>query len=278
METVAIAGVGLIGGSFALAIQKAGFRGRILGVSSPSTIEAAISAGVIHAGATLQEAAEQADLLYLAQPIRTILKTITSIADIVRPGCLVTDAGSTKGEIVSHAVQKLTRCQFLGGHPMAGKTSRGVLSADADLFDGRPYVLTPNNDSDLQLPAAQELLSWVRKIGAVPVVLSPAQHDRTVALTSHLPQLASSALAATLAGRLDDEQLRVSGPGLADTTRLAQSSFEIWEDILMTNSAAIDEALSDYIDKLQIFRQNLTNPYLGKEFEVAAEVARKFRR
>src|SRR5438445_4464662 len=106
METVAIAGVGLIGGSFALAIQKAGFRGRILGVSSPASIEAAISAGVIHGGATLQEAAEQADLLYLAQPIRTILKTITSIADIVRPGCLVTDAGSTKGEIVSHAVQK----------------------------------------------------------------------------------------------------------------------------------------------------------------------------
>jgi prephenate dehydrogenase len=278
METVAIAGVGLIGGSFALAIQKAGFRGRILGVSSPSTIEAAIGAGVIHAGATLQEAAEQADLLYLAQPIRTILKTITSIADIVQPGCLVTDAGSTKGEIVSHAVQKLTRCQFLGGHPLAGKTSRGVLSADADLFDGRPYVLTPNNDSDLQHPAALELVSWVRKIGAHPLVLSPEQHDRTVALTSHLPQLASSALAATLAGRLNDEQLRVSGPGLADTTRLAQSSFEIWEDILMTNSAAIDEALSVYIDKLQIFRQNLTNPYLGKEFEVAAEVARKFRR
>jgi prephenate dehydrogenase len=226
----------------------------------------------------VQEAAEQADLLYLAQPIRTILKTITSIADIVRPGCLVTDAGSTKGEIVSHAVQKLTRCQFLGGHPLAGKTSRGVLSADADLFDGRPYVLTPNNDSDLQHPAALELVSWVRKIGAHPLVLSPEQHDRTVALTSHLPQLASSALAATLAGRLNDEQLRVSGPGLADTTRLAQSSFEIWEDILMTNSAAIDEALGVYIDKLQIFRQNLTNPYLGKEFEVAAEVARKFRR
>src|ERR1700716_3979480 len=96
MNTVAIAGVGLIGGSFALAIRKAGFRGRILGVSSPATIEAAIRLGVICAGVTLEEACAQADLLYLAQPIRIILKTIDTIAEMVREECLITDAGSTK--------------------------------------------------------------------------------------------------------------------------------------------------------------------------------------
>ncbi len=279
METVAIAGVGLIGGSFALALQKAGFRGKILGVSSPATIQAAVDAGVIHAGATLEEAAAEADLLYLAQPIGAILKTIDAIADIVRPECLVTDAGSTKRQIVSRATHQLTRCQFIGGHPMAGKASRGVAEADADLFRGRPYVLTPGGKSDLETPAALQLLSWFEKIGSVLIVLSAQDHDDTVALTSHLPQLASSALASAIAGMLpSDGQLRVSGPGLADTTRLAQSSFEIWEDILITNSDVIDRALEAYIDKLRNFRENLTNPQLREEFVIAAELARKCRR
>ena len=279
MDTVVIAGVGLIGGSFALALRKAGFAGKILGVSSPTTIEAALNAGVIDAGASLEQACAEADLFYLAQPIRPILKTIDTIADMVRPECLVTDAGSTKSEIVTFATERLTRCQFLGGHPMAGKTSRGVAVADADLFQGRPYVLTPNNKFDLETPAALHLVSWLEKIGAIPIVLSPEEHDRTVALTSHLPQLASSALAATLAAKLDsDNQLRVAGPGLSDTTRLAQSSIEIWEDILATNTTAIGQALDAYIDKLRFFRQNLTNPALRKEFEVAAELARKCRR
>src|SRR4051794_35005024 len=112
MRTVAIAGVGLIGGSFALAIRKAGFQGRILGVSSPATIESAIKLGAIDAGATLEEACAQADLLYLAQPIRTILKTIDAIAETVREDCLVTDAGSTKCEIVTLANARFKRGQF----------------------------------------------------------------------------------------------------------------------------------------------------------------------
>ena len=279
METVAIAGVGLIGGSFALALQKAGFRGKILGVSSPATIQAALDAGVIHAGVSLEQACAEADLFYLAQPIRPILKTIDTIADMVRPECLVTDAGSTKSEIVTFAAKRLTRCQFLGGHPMAGKTSRGVAVADADLFQGRPYILTPTNKIDLETAAALHLVFWLEKIGAIPIPLTPEEHDRTVALTSHLPQLSSSALAATLAAKLDgDNQLRISGPGLSDTTRLAQSSIEIWEDILATNTTAIGQALDAYIDKLRFFRQNLTNPVLRKEFEIAAELAGKCRR
>jgi prephenate dehydrogenase len=279
MQTVVIAGVGLIGGSFALALQKAGFHGRILGVSSPATIETALAAGVIHAGATLAEGCRVADLLYLAQPIRTILTTIDKIADLVRPECLVTDAGSTKQEIVTLAERTLTRCQFIGGHPMAGKTSRGVAVADAELFRGRPYVLTPTKKIDLETPAALHLVSWLEKVGAVPMVLTPEEHDRTVALTSHLPQLASSALAATLAAKLTGEdQLRVSGPGLSDTTRLAQSSIEIWEDILATNTEPIAQALDAYIDKLRFFRQNLTNPQMREEFEIAAALASKCRR
>jgi prephenate dehydrogenase len=162
---------------------------------------------------------------------------------------------------------------------MAGKTSRGVAVADAELFRGRPYVLTPTKKIDLETPAALHLVSWLEKVGAVPMVLTPEEHDRTVALTSHLPQLASSALAATLAAKLTgDDQLRVSGPGLSDTTRLAQSSIDIWEDILATNTEPIARALDAYIDKLRFFRQNLTNPQMREEFEIAAALASKCRR
>src|SRR2546423_14368803 len=112
METVAIVGVGLIGGSFALALKKNNYLGKILGVSSPATIEAAIELGAIHAGVTIEEACEQADLIYLAQPIRTILKTIETISQLVRPDCLVPDAGSTKTDIVMAASRLFTRGQF----------------------------------------------------------------------------------------------------------------------------------------------------------------------
>ncbi|HSV13378.1 MAG TPA: prephenate dehydrogenase/arogenate dehydrogenase family protein, partial [Tepidisphaeraceae bacterium] len=135
MNTVAIAGVGLIGGSFALALRKAGFQGTIIGVSSPATVQKALSLGVIDEAMPLAEAVSAADLVYLAQPISQILETL----DVLDTDALVTDAGSTKAVICDRA-RRLKR--FVGGHPMAGKESRGVEHADADLFRGRPYVLT----------------------------------------------------------------------------------------------------------------------------------------
>ena len=121
MRTVAIFGVGLIGGSFALALRRAGFQGKILGVSSAATLERAVSLGVIDAGAALAEAAGQADLLYLAQPISRFLEILPELNLWVRPDALITDAGSTKAAIVQKAAVSVTRCQFLGGHPLAGK-------------------------------------------------------------------------------------------------------------------------------------------------------------
>src|SRR5450755_4043809 len=134
MDTVAIIGVGLIGGSFGLALKQAGFRGTILGVSSEATIRAAIERGAIDRGATLEQAARAADLLYLAQPIGRILDTLHHLDPLVRPEALITDAGSTKHAIVTAAQKLVHRCQFLGGHPLAGKEKRGAAEADADLF------------------------------------------------------------------------------------------------------------------------------------------------
>src|SRR5579872_5627476 len=165
MNSVAIFGVGLIGGSFALALRKAGFQGQLLGVSSPSSIGKALELEVIDAGVSVREACQQADLLYLAQPISRIIEIFPELNRWVRPDALVTDAGSTKSAIVQ-AAEALTRCGFLGGHPLAGKESRGVESADAMLFEGRTYILTPNSAEDLETAPAQNLLHWIRQIGS----------------------------------------------------------------------------------------------------------------
>src|SRR5262249_46963877 len=159
--------------SFALALRKAGFTGRIIGVSSPATVEAALRAGIIDDAATPEEAASQAGLCYLAQPIVGILNILPRLNDSVRAGTLVTDAGSTKAAIVERAASDLTRCQFLGGHPLAGKEVRGVGNADADLFRGRTYVLTPLQESALATPAAAEFRFWLDQIGARLFVTTP---------------------------------------------------------------------------------------------------------
>ncbi len=143
MKHVAIVGVGLIGGSFALAIRKAGFTGTIIGVSSPAVVQEALDRHIIDRAAPLESALSEADLVYLSQPIGRILHTLSLIDAYVKPGALITDAGSTKQAIVEEARRSIHRARFLGGHPLAGKETRGAGSADADLFRNRPYVLTP---------------------------------------------------------------------------------------------------------------------------------------
>ena len=280
MQTVAIFGVGLIGGSFALAIRKAGFAGRIIGVSSDETIRSALAARVINEALPAQQAAEQADLVYLAQPIHRIIDSLAELNAWVRPEALITDAGSTKQAIVDRARQVISRAQFLGGHPMAGRERRGVEAAEADLFQGRPYVLTPGSASELETEAALEFLSWIPRIGSFPVVLDPEEHDRTVAFTSHLPQLAATALAATLDGR-PEPLTGVYGPALVDSTRLALSSFEIWGDIFDTNRRQILTAVESYVAKLEAFRQALERSsdegVMRRHFDAAAHLAAQVR-
>ena len=279
MNNVAIVGTGLIGASFGLALRKAGFDGEIVGVSSARAISDAIAAGAIDRGAPLAEAAGQADLIFLSQPIGRILDTIRHLDPLVRSGALITDAGSTKTEIVDLARQTIQRAQFLGGHPMAGKETRGAGEAEAGLFHGRTWVLTPDEPKDLEQPVAREFVGWLRRIGARLVILDCDEHDRIVALTSHLAQLASTALAASVADSLTGtKHLQVAGPGLAGMTRLALSSYDLWRDILATNSEHIDRALSLYIQKLEHVRENLRTRQLQEEFARAAELAAQVRR
>jgi prephenate dehydrogenase len=279
MNSVAIVGTGLIGASFGLALRRAGFAGAIFGVSSERAVADAVAAGAIDRGLSLAEAAGQADLVFLSQAIGRILDTIRLLDPLVRPGALITDAGSTKTEIVDAARQHIRRAQFLGGHPMAGKEQRGAAAADGRLFRGRTWVLTPDEPAELETPAAAEFRGWLEKIAARPVVLDSDRHDRLVALTSHLAQLASTALASTVADAVTGgQELRVAGPGLSDMTRLALSSYELWRDILATNSEHIDRALALYIQKLEHMRENLRTRQLQQEFANGSNLALRLRR
>jgi prephenate dehydrogenase len=159
---------------------------------------------------------------------------------------------------------------------MAGRERRGVDAAEADLFQDRPYVLTPYSVTQLEQSNAQEFQEWLTKIGAVPMVFDAAEHDRIVAFTSHLPQLASTALAAMLSSRSESKS-RVFGPALLDSTRLALSSFDIWGDIFATNSTAILDALHNYIAQLEQLRNHFEATALSDEFDRAANFAASLR-
>jgi prephenate dehydrogenase len=263
VNRVGIVGVGLIGGSFGLALRKAGFDGPIAGVSSERSIAEALDRGAIDVGVSLEDAAESCDLLFLSQPICGILDTLQKLGPMVRPGTLVTDAGSTKKAISDAANKWLPAGTFLGGHPMAGKELRGAAAADADLFRDRVWVITEDIDHPIR--------KWIAAFGAREVILDVTEHDRLVGWSSHLPQLASTALAAVLYDRAPDAA-KVAGPGLLDSTRLALSSFDLWRDILETNRAEVSAALDAYIEKLQGLRSNFEG-----EFAKGSEFARSLR-
>ena len=279
MNSVAIVGTGLIGASFGLALRQAGFIGPILGVSSERALADAVGVGAIDRGVTLAEAAGQAELVFLSQSIGRILDTLRHLDPLLRPGALVTDAGSTKNEIVDHARQFIRRGQFLGGHPMAGKELRGAAAAEAGLFQGCTWVLTPDEPAELETPAARAFVGWLDRIGARLVALDCDEHDRVVAFTSHLAQLASTALASSVGENLSEERhLRVAGPGLRGMTRLALSSYDLWRDILATNAEQIDRALSRYVQKMEYIRDNLRTRQLQNEFARGADLAARLRK
>lgn len=274
MKTVAIAGVGLIGASFGLALREAGFAGDIIGVSSREALAAGLEKGAITHTASLAEAAAEADLIYLAQPVDRILATIEQLEEVAKPGALVTDAGSTKQAIVEKAAACLRSVHFLGGHPMAGKEQRGARAADAGLFRGRPYVLTPRTAAT---EASNTFRIWLERIGAQVIEMRADEHDRTVALTSHLPQLLSTALAATLARQNESRIHQIFGPGLLDMTRLAMSSSDLWIPILRTNREAVEGALRAYRTVLTDLQRAYENDTLVELFEAGSAWAKQLR-
>ena len=237
---VAIVGLGLIGGSLARALTRAGYR--VLGVDRPGVRRRARAQGAVaETMATPEAAARRADVVVLAAPPRANLALLRRLAARASPRRLViTDVGSVKGPICGLA-RRLGLGGFVGGHPVAGTEGRGFAAASADLFRGRAWALTPTPPGTRALSRVRAL---VRAVGARPVTISVRDHDRALAFLSHLPQVVSFALLdAVRHDPVAARHLQLAGPGFRDMTRLARSPRPLWREILGQNRAEVARAL-----------------------------------
>ncbi len=268
-QKVGIVGLGLIGGSIALASRHLWPSSLVIGVDNKDVLETAMRLHAIDVAADDPVVLAEADVVILAAPVRQNIAVLEQLDENVRVPAVVTDTGSTKRTIVDAARRLPARFTFVGGHPLAGAAAGGLENARPDLFQGRPWLFTPRNDAAGE--ALDKLLAFARAVGARPQVIGVEAHDRVLAYLSHLPQLAASALMQVVGDAVGDEGLALAGRGLVDTTRLASSPADIWRDIGATNADEIAAALDALIGLLQELREDLPNgDRLGEVFRDAA--------
>ncbi|BDB23415.1 prephenate dehydrogenase/arogenate dehydrogenase family protein [Cupriavidus sp. P-10] len=245
---VVIVGVGLIGGSLALALKRAGVAGTVVGVGrSPASLQKALDLGVIDEAATLADAACGASLIVLCAPVAQTFALLHALEPHLQPGTIVTDAGSTKSDVIMAAKTALGDkvAQFVPAHPIAGRELNGVEAALADLYVGKKTVLCPLQENARDDVAAVRAM-W-EQAGAQCHVMSAVQHDAVFAAVSHLPHLLSYALVAQVANAEDAAlKLDFAGGGFRDFTRIAASSPEMWRDICVANREALLRELNTY--------------------------------
>ena len=272
MKTLAIVGTGLIGTSTALALRAAGFAGEILGVdTNAAELDAAQKGNAITRVATLDQAAAQADVLFLAVPVLAILDTLQRLSTQLSPRQLVTDTGSTKLTICELAIPFYNgpgQPRFLPGHPMAGKESGGAALADGKLFSNATWLFTPIAD---ETALEAEWRAWVGRIGAHTQDLDPTLHDKLCAWVSHMPQMVSTAMAALFEDEFGDSPdiAAVGGRALREMTRLGASPYSMWRDVALTNTQPLAATLFALEQRLAHLRENLRTPELRDEFTKA---------
>ncbi len=279
-QRVTIVGVGLMGGSFGLALKRAGFTGRIVGCDREEVLRRARRKGAFDdAVPEITYAVRGADLILLAPPVGSILDSLRQMKDHVSPSALVTDVGSTKKIICIRARETFQNAPlFLGGHPLAGRERSGIRNAVGSLFEGRRYMLTPNSPDDLNDPRVKAFSELIEKIGGKPFVTDPQTHDRAMALLSHLPQLLSTGLAGLIWDRTEEDflPLEMAATGFRDVTRLAQSPYSVWRDICLTNQENIQDAIELMVQKLESLKLHLSDRELEREFKNAFTLRKKF--
>ncbi len=262
---VTVVGLGLMGGSLASALQ--GHCRAVVGVEQDDrTLAVALERGFVDRGTLdLAEGVTEADAVILATPVRSILELLAEIGPLLPDGCLVMDLGSTKTQIMARMAALPEGVQPLGGHPMCGKETAGIAAADAALYQGSPFILSPlPRTSTAALGTGRAI---VEALGAQPLLLAPEQHDRLVAAISHLPYL----LACGLVGTAEDVAARdalvwlVAASGFRDTSRLAASDVTMMVDILLTNQAALATALQAFETRLHRLTQAVAD---GNEAEL----------
>jgi prephenate dehydrogenase len=273
IRQITIIGTGLIGGSLALALRKHGFRGQIVGCDQPKVLARAKRMGAIHEGISDPiKACNSSDVVVLATPVGTIIELIERLAPHLPGKALLTDVGSTKAQIVSRAQKSFgseTARRFLGGHPMAGKENSGVEFADANLFRGAVWFFTPAPHQKMKAGRVGEYIACIKKIGAKVEILDADAHDQLCAWISHVPQMISTALAATLVEEYGERAplLESGGRALREMTRIASSPYSMWRDIALTNKTQIADALLKLEQKLAHIRENLDTRGLEEEFQ-----------
>jgi len=270
-QKVGVVGLGLIGGSIALAAREIWPTALVIGVDNKDVLETAMRLHAIDVAADDPIVLAEADLVILAAPVQQNIELLEMLDESVRQAAIITDVGSTKRVMVAAARRLPPRFRFVGGHPLGGAARGGLEHARPDLFAGRPWLLTPGGEGDVG-DAVEKLSSFVRALGAEPRLMDVATHDRLLAFLSHLPQLTASALMGVVGEAVGQDGLALSGKGLADTTRLASSPADIWKDIAATNADEIGPALDALIAVLQELRRDLPNG--GKLVEVFNDAAR----
>jgi prephenate dehydrogenase len=279
LKRVSIIGLGLMGGSLALALKRAGLATHIVGCGRQVLIDRAREMGAVDSGsASAAEAVVGSDFVFLCTPVETSMRLMREIAPHLKSGALLTDVGSTKQSFADAAREIFgaqAAARVLPGHPLAGREVSGLEHATADLYSGSVWALTPLDESSHE--SHQQLHVAIEALGARVVVTSPEEHDRILAYTSHLPQMLSTALALVLERRFTEKQdpaLQIHAGGLRTMLRLAASDPAMWEQIAASNAANIAEALECIEHELRSLRESLGDAEFRKHFEAAREFAK----
>ncbi|MDX1964810.1 MAG: prephenate dehydrogenase [Pirellulales bacterium] len=255
-STVAIVGVGLIGGSLGLALRERKLARRVVGIGRHTqSLAEAESLGAISVGTTdLAAGVKDAELIILATPVASIVPLAREIASLAAENAIMTDCGSTKRQIVRDLVKNYPRgIQFVGSHPLAGGEKQGPLAAKADLLNGKYVVLTPGTKQSAESSAVLAVADFWTSLGATVVFMSPREHDKSLAAVSHLPHLAAAALA-RMTSMAD---LPLCATGWRDTTRIAAGDARLWTEIALSNQDYLVAALEKYQRELALFTRAL---------------------
>ncbi len=272
IDTIAILGLGLLGGSLGLAAKRHGVASRVVGWSHREVTRlTAMERGAIdEADPAAQDAVKDADLVVLCTPVGTMHKLLETIAPALKPGAVVTDVGSTKASIVNSG-EKFIGPTFVGSHPIAGAEKQGIEAARAELFDGMLCIITPTHTTDAR--ALKLVDAFWQKLNMRTTRLAPTEHDHILSDVSHLPHM----VAAAMVLMQEDRGLKLAGNGFRDATRIAAGDAALWRDIFIDNRQAVIRSLDRILGHMREFRTALQAGDSGK-IEAMLKVATEKRR
>lgn len=273
MKKIGVVGLGIIGGSLVKAIHQRGLAEQIVAYNrNPKALEAALREGTISQAADgIDSSFAGCEIVFICTPVDKIPEYVQKLAEVVDKDCILTDAGSTKSDVITAVQALVLPCTFIGGHPMAGSEATGYHAGRANLFENAYYILTPLEETDSR--HVEKLSGFVRAFGALPIVLQPGRHDYATAAISHVPHVLASALVNTIRNLDGEDKIMhtLAAGGFKDITRIASSSPKIWDSICRTNRENIVEILDALIEGLNTFKNSLCGDSRLQDFFASAK-------